>query len=89
VTSRGTSDFWELYWALPEEVRTAARAAYNKFQQNPAHPSLQLERMRSDPRFWSVRVTRDYRAVAQRFPNHTWIWVWIGSHRDFDGQFPT
>jgi len=88
VTSRGTSDFWELYWALPEEVRTAARAAYNKFQQNPAHPSLQLERMRSDPRFWSVRVTRDYRAVAQRFPDDTWIWVWIGSHRDFDRQFP-
>jgi len=88
VSSRGTSDTWKLYWALPEEVRTAARATYKKFQQNPAHPSLQLERMRSDSRFWSIRVTRDYRAVAQRFPGDTWIWVWIGSHRDFDRQFP-
>ena len=33
MTSRGTSDFWKLYWGLPEEVRTAARAAYKKFQQ--------------------------------------------------------
>ena len=24
MTSRGTSDFWKLYWWLPEEVRTAA-----------------------------------------------------------------
>jgi hypothetical protein len=88
VISRGTQDFWKLYWTLSEEVRTAARVAYKKFQQNAAHPSLQLERMRSDRRFWSVRVTRDYRAVAQRFPDDTWVWIWIGTHRDFDRQFP-
>jgi hypothetical protein len=44
--------------------------------------------LRSDPRFWSVRVTRDYRAVAQKFEGDAWIWVWIGSHKDFDRQFP-
>jgi len=88
VKSRGTSDFWKLYWALPDNLREAARIAYGKFGQNPAHPSLQLERLRSDPRFWSVRVTRDYRAVAQRFEDDVWIWVWIGSHKDFDRQFP-
>ena len=65
MKSRATSDFWKLYWALPDNFREAARAAYRKFQQNPAHPSLQLERLRSDPRFWSVRVTRDYRAGAK------------------------
>ena len=88
MISRGTSVFWDLYWELPEEIRRAARAAYAKFQQNPAHPSLRLERLRSDSRFWSVRITRDYPAVAQRLPNDVWIWVWIGSHRDFDRQFP-
>ena len=61
---------------------------FQKFQQNPAHPSLQLERLRSDPRFWSVRVTRAFRAVAQRFEGDLWVWVWIGSHKDFDRQFP-
>ena len=88
MISRGTPDFWKAYRALPEEIRKAARAAYAKFQQNPAHPSLQLERLRADPRFWSVRVTRDYRAVAQRFGDDVWVWIWIGGHKDFDREFP-
>jgi hypothetical protein len=43
---------------------TAARKAYEKFSENPAHPSLRLERLRGDRWAWSVRITRDYRAVA-------------------------
>jgi len=88
VKSRGTGGFWKCYWALPENARDAALEAYKRFRENPAHPSLQLERLRSDPRFWSVRVTRDYRAVAQRFEDDVWIWIWVGSHKDFDRQFP-
>ena len=88
MKSLGTGKFWQVYRALPPGVKEATRAAYRKFVENPAHPSLQLERLRYDPRFWSVRVTRDYRAVAQRFEGDVWIWVWIGSHKDFDRQFP-
>jgi hypothetical protein len=66
VKSLGTPGFWRVYRALPDGTKEAARTAYKKFLQNPAHPSLQLERLRSDPRFWAVRVTRDYRAVTQR-----------------------
>jgi hypothetical protein len=88
VISRGTPDFWKTYHLLPPDIREAARSTYKKFEQNPAHPSLHLERLRSDPRFWSVRVTRNYRAIAQRFDGDLWVWVWIGSHADFDRQFP-
>jgi hypothetical protein len=35
--SRGTPGFWKAYRALPDEIRKAARAAYSKFRQNPAH----------------------------------------------------
>jgi len=87
VKSRGTQAFWKAYYALPDEVKQAARSAYRKFSENPAQPSLQLERLKSDARFWSVRVTRDYRAVAQRVESDVWVWNWIGSHRDFDRQF--
>jgi len=73
---------------MPKEIKDAARTAYNKFMQNPAHPSLQLERLRTDPRFWSLRVTRNYPAVAQRFEGNLWVWVWIGNHKDFDRLFP-
>ena len=89
MTSRGTSEFWKLYRTLPNNLRDAARAAYTKFCDNPAHPSLQLERLRSDARLWSVRVTRDYRAVAQRFEGDGWVWLWIGIHKDFERPFPT
>lgn len=88
MRSLGTPEFWRSYGKLPTAVRDAARVAYKKFLQNPAHPSLQLERLRSDPRFWSVRVTRDFRAVAQRLEGDAWIWIWIGDHKGFDRQFP-
>lgn len=71
---------------LHPEVRAAAREAYRKFSSNPAHPSLHLERLRSDPRFWSVRVTLQYRAVALRRGDDS-VWFWVGSHEEFDRQF--
>jgi hypothetical protein len=87
MISRGTDEFWELYYALPTDIRGAAREAYRKFSRNPAHPGLRLERLRSDPRVWSVRITRDYRAVAVR-AGDDWLWFWIGTHGEFDRRFP-
>jgi hypothetical protein len=87
VTSRGTAQFWQLYHELPREIQTAARKAYLTFLMNPAHPGLHLERLKSDRRAWSVRITRDYRAVALRLSDD-WLWVWIGTHREFDRKFP-
>ena len=88
MSSRGTDDFWRLYHALPPEIKQAGRAAYARFHENPSHPGLRLERLAADPRAWSVRVTRDFRAVARRYDDGTWLWFWIGSHREFDRRFP-
>ena len=88
MTSGGTAQFWAAYHALSAETKSAARAAYRKFRANPAHLGLRLDRLHSDPRFWSVRVTVDCQAVAQRFPIDRWLWVWIGPHKDFDRMFP-
>jgi hypothetical protein len=87
VNSRGTPEFWQFYYALPPNIRAAARETYQKFAANPAHPSLQLERLKSDSRAWSVRVTRNYRAVARRYDDD-WLWFWIGTHSEFDRRFP-
>lgn len=87
MNSRGTADFWRRYWALPPRIRLAAGDAYRRFLLNPAHPSLRLERLRADRRFWSVRVTLDYRAVAFR-SGDLWVWTWIGNHEEFDAKFP-
>ena len=86
MTSRGTDRFWRLYADLPVGIKSAAREAFGRFRENQAHPGLRLERLRADPRAWSVRVTRDCRAVALRNGDN-WTWVWIGTHRDFDREF--
>ena len=87
MTSKGTKRFWELYSRLPPETKAAAREAFRRFREKQAHPGLRLERLRSDPRAWSVRVTLNVRAVAFRHGDD-WLWIWIGSHRDFDRIFP-
>ena len=66
MISRGAPEFWQRYQELPTEIQAATRKAYRLFNRDPAHPGLRLERLRSDPRAWSVRVTRDIRAVAFR-----------------------
>jgi hypothetical protein len=35
---------------------------------------------------WSVRVTAQYRAVRERRGDKI-VWVWIGSHNEFDKLF--
>jgi plasmid maintenance system killer protein len=67
-------------------VREAARRAYRLFDENPDHPSLRFKKLGGYENVWSVRINEQYRAVAER-RGDTVIWVWIGSHNDFDNQF--
>jgi len=87
MKSRTLPSFWKLYRKLPAEIRREARAAYRQFTANPQHPGLYFHRLFNDPAFWSVRVTRDYRAVGI-LSGDTITWVWIGIHDDFDRMFP-
>lgn len=87
MKSRGAAEFWELYRDLPPEIQAATRKAHAILLENPAHVGLRLERLKSDPRAWSVRITRDYRAVALR-SGDDWLWVWVGTHKEFDRKFP-
>ncbi|OHE80303.1 MAG: hypothetical protein A3G75_12185 [Verrucomicrobia bacterium RIFCSPLOWO2_12_FULL_64_8] len=87
MTSRGTDRFWKLYAGLAPDIKAAARETFARFRENQAHPGLRLERLRNDARAWSVRVTLNHRAVALRRGDN-WTWIWIGSHRDFDREFP-
>jgi hypothetical protein len=87
VKSVSTTGFWKLYHSLPDAVRKEAREAFRLFRDNPAQPGLCFERLRCHPDSWSVRITRDYRAVGRR-QEDVMIWFWIGSHADFDRRFP-
>jgi hypothetical protein len=47
---------------------------------NPQHPSLQFKKV---GRFWSARITDDFRALAH-LKGDTYHWVWIGTHAEYD-----
>jgi len=83
VRSRTTSRFWDAYAELPERIKRRARKAYELFDENPRHPSLRFKKVHAERPIYSVRITRDYRAVGvQR--EASIIWFWIGSHEDYD-----
>ena len=78
--------FWRAYANLDPRVREAALRAYTLFTENPSHPSLRFKKLAGYERVCSVRINEQYRAVGER-NGETVIWVWIGSHNDFDNLF--
>jgi hypothetical protein len=51
---------------LPMSVRAAMLECLTKLLENPAHPSLKYEAIRTaaDPRIRSIRVNEQYRAIV-------------------------
>ena len=76
-----TPDFWDHYDSLPTEIRELADKNYILLKTSPVHPSLHFKRVKND--VWSVRVGRNYRALAFE-EQGDFFWFWIGSHADYD-----
>ena len=87
MNSHATADFWKLYHKLPESIRQSAQDAFRIFSNDPLHPALTMERLRCVSNYWSVRITRNYRAVGVKAGDDM-NWFWIGSHSDFEKKFP-
>ena len=80
MRSLTTSEFWRGYLALPPTVRDQTRKAYRLWQENPRHPSLRFEKKGN---YWSVRVSRGYRALAREHAG-AFHWFWIGHHDEYE-----
>ncbi|MFN2455721.1 MAG: type II toxin-antitoxin system RelE/ParE family toxin [Pyrinomonadaceae bacterium] len=83
MTSRTTEKFWKAFAGLPPSTQRKARAAYQLWQHNPYHPSLQFKQIHARKPIYSVRVGIGWRAVGVK-DDDTVIWFWIGSHADYD-----
>lgn len=83
MISKATAKFWKYYRALPADIRRQAKDAYTLFQDDPWYPSLHFKRVHSSLPVYSVRVSKDYRAVGI-LKAETVVWFWIGSHADYD-----
>lgn len=77
---RATEQFWQRYHDLPEATRLRADHAFAMLRDNPSHPSLQFKRV---GKFWSARIDLACRALAVE-DGGDFIWVWIGSHDEYE-----
>jgi hypothetical protein len=83
MISRTTKRFRACLLDLPPEVRQRAREAYTLFCRNPGHPSLQFKKVHAIEPIYSVRISRNYRAVGLLGGNEV-VWFWIGKHGEYE-----
>ncbi|MCY4570580.1 MAG: hypothetical protein OXD49_20015 [Candidatus Poribacteria bacterium] len=72
--------FWACYHRLPRDIQQRADKNFALLKQDPEHPSLNFKRVGRTR--WSVRISRNYRALA-REENGTLVWFWIGKHDEY------
>jgi hypothetical protein len=66
---------------LPKKARLLAGKNFALLKRDPKHPSLHFKRLKDD--IWSVRIGRNYRALAAE-GEEQFQWFWIGTHADYD-----
>jgi len=86
VKSRTLPSFWEKYRRLPDSIQRAARKAFLLWRDSPFHPSLHFKCVNQEERVWSVRLTRNHRALGI-LEGDTVTWFWVGSHEEYVRQF--
>ncbi len=77
---RTTARFWKCFDKLPIPIKNVARQNFELLKSNPRHPSLHFKKIGN---FWSARVGLNHRALAVEDGND-FIWVWIGTHDEYD-----
>ena len=83
MTSRRTKAFVRFLTELPPDVVKQAKEAYRLWIRDPSHPGLRFKKIQNLDNVWSVRVSRNYRALGVR-DGEKIVWFWIGSHADYD-----
>lgn len=80
LTHFTTPEFWQLYNALPSEIRALADKSFALLQSNPNQPSVRLKKA---GRYWSARVGLHYRVLAKERTEGL-VWFWIRPHAVYD-----
>ncbi len=75
-----TTGFWECFEKLPEAAEKTGKKNFDLLKIDPLHPSLHFKKVGD---FWSVRIGLNHRALGIK-AGQDFIWIWIGSHSDYD-----
>lgn len=77
---RTTPQFWQRFDQLPADVQSLARKNFALLKRDPSHPSLHFKKV---GRYRSARVGLHHRVLAVE-DGMDFIWVWIGTHDEYD-----
>jgi len=83
MTGNTTEKFEELFIKLPLRVQKRARWCLFIWASGPSHPSLIFKKPFENRPFWSIRITRGYRAIGY-LKGDRMFWFWIGNHDDYE-----
>jgi hypothetical protein len=83
MKSRTTARFRELYDSLPNSAKRQADKVFRLWLADRFHPSLRFKQVHATRSIYSVRVSRDWRALGV-LDGDDMVWFWIGSHAEYD-----
>lgn len=82
LTHYASSGFWTHFYNLPEKIQDQAKKQFKTLKENPHHPSLRFQPKNTN--YWGARVNLNYRALARYQGDGEFLWVWIGTHAQYD-----
>ena len=82
MKSKVDPQYWRRYNALPPRIQLLARNGYAVWLKDPFYPSLHFKKLKGDS--WSVRVGALYRAAGYFLSSDTFVWMWIGTHEEYN-----
>lgn len=80
-----SNDFLKAYSEVPKAQQKQVREFLEVFRENPKHPGINYESIRSakDKHFYSVRVNQAYRAIVFHPPQgEVYVLMWVDHHDD-------
>ncbi len=83
MISHTTEQFRKLLTELSPQIQKQTKEAYRQFKKDPYYPSLRFKQVHSTKAIYSIRISKDYRALGIQ-QNNEIIWYWIGTHSNYN-----
>ncbi len=83
MKSSVTKTFRKRLNELPASVQEQATKAFDLWQEDPYHSSLQFKQVSQKQPIYSARVSLNYRVLGLLESEHIY-WYWIGAHDEYD-----
>ena len=87
MRSRRTKTFRDSFESLHNRLQEAVIAKYDIFKENQNDSRLHretIQRLKAWGTFIEVKITSNYRAIAEVLNGDDYLWIFVGKHSDFE-----